>query len=54
VPSPLGVNLPAAAPGRHHFHRRPGAGRGPEAPVLRRASSSGGRLSPACRGWWVS
>jgi len=47
VPSPLVVNRPAAAPGRTHFHRRPGEGRGPEAPALLRASSSGCRLSPA-------
>jgi len=48
------VDLRAAAPGRNHLHRRPGEGRGPEAPALLRASAPGGRLSPAWRRWWVS
>jgi len=41
------VNLQAAAPGRNHFHRRPGEGRGPEVPAFLRASVPGCRLSPA-------
>jgi len=45
------VNRQAAAPGLSHFHRRPGKGRGPEAPALLRASVPGGRLSPAWRRW---
>jgi len=48
------VNLPAAAPWPNHFHRRPGEGRGPEAPALLRASAPGGRLSPAWRGCWMT
>jgi len=54
VPSPLAVNLQAAASGRNRFHRRPGEGRGPDAPALLRAFTPGCRLSPARCGWWVS